>query len=349
MATITKRKRNGGRASYQAEVRITGFPPVRRTFDTAKQAKAWAAKTEQRQREGKLEATESAALHSAVEMIERYRTDHLPHKSDSAKYIRHQTQQLAWWEARLQGYTLDKLTASVMVAARDDLRKTRKPATVNRYIAAISHVFTIARKQWQWLPESPLPDDIWLREPAGRVRFLDDAEKGAILRCCRDVGLQLYMLVVLLVATGARKSEVLGLRWKDVDFQRGRATLHHTKNRERRAIHLHGLSAAILQHRRKYATPSALIFAGIHNDTLERQWRRARQAAMLSDFRLHDLRHTFASYAAMTGMDTLMLAEALGHKDIKMVKRYAHLMDSHVSEGVRKANERVFGTEENQP
>lgn len=345
MASYTKRKRKGWKMAVEAEVNISGFPRKSETFPSMKEAKAWADRYERELREGTMERSARAALHTTEEMFDRYERSVLIHKR-SERYIKYQRAQLVWWRARLAGYTLAALSSSVLVECRDELFETRGPGTVNRYMALIRHVLKMAHKQWQWMAENPMPDAIRLPEPPGRVRFLDEAEKLSIMRACRDESLLLYLFVVMLVATGARKGEVLALRWKDVDFSRGRATLHHTKNHERRAIYLHGLSAALMQHRRKHADKNDRVLDGVHPDTLERQWRRARNAAKVKDFRIHDLRHTFASYAAMSGMDALMLSEALGHKDIKMVKRYAHLMESHVSDGVRKANDKIFGQQE---
>ncbi|MFQ5695224.1 MAG: tyrosine-type recombinase/integrase [Terriglobia bacterium] len=143
---------------------------------------------------------------------------------------------LAWWQAHLGPVSLADLTPAHLAACRDQLAQARHPATVNRYLATLSHVLTVTVQEWGWLAESPMRRVRRLREPPGRVRCLDDAERARLLRACQASSNRwLYPVVVLALSTGARKMELLGLTWKDVDLRQARVVVQHTKNRQRRA------------------------------------------------------------------------------------------------------------------
>ena len=126
-----------------------------------------------------------------------------------------------------------------MVAVRDELAEERAPATVNRYLALMSHACTMAEREWEWMTENPMRKIGRLQESTGRVRYLNDAERGKLLNAARDSEHpQLYAIVLLALTSGARKSEILELRWTDVDLVKGRAVLQETKNRDRRTLTL---------------------------------------------------------------------------------------------------------------
>ncbi len=147
------------------------------------------------------------------------------------------------------------------------------------------------------------------------------------------------------LSTGARRGELLALRWPDVDWQRQVAVLHDTKNRERRALPITGHAFELLQElARVRRIDSDLIFAGpTGKATYPRAaWERALRAAQIDDFRFHDLRHSAASYLAMSGATLAEIAEVLGHKTLAMVKRYSHLTEAHTAGVVARMNERIF-------
>ena len=77
--------------------------------------------------------------------------------------------------------------------------------------------------------------------------------------------------------------------------------------------------------------------------SIDEGWKYAVKRAGLVDFRFHDLRHTFASYLAMNGATLAEIAEALGHKTLDMVKRYAHLSEAHTAGVVARMNQAIFG------
>jgi integrase len=160
----------------------------------------------------------------------------------------------------------------------------------------------------------------------------------------------LYPVVLLALSTGMRQGEILSIRWKDVDFERKRIVLHDTKNRSSRQVPLVGAAEeelkAMLQVKKaaKVRTLQSLgdahIFPGRIDGSrnIRAAWDSAIKKAKITNFRFHDCRHTAASYLAMNGATLLELSEILGHKTLAMVKRYAHLTDSHLHNVVERMN-----------
>jgi len=158
---------------------------------------------------------------------------------------------------------------------------------------------------------------------------------------------RLYPMVVLALSTGMRQGEILKLRWRDIDFQRGLAVLHETKNQERRAVPISGLAMELLRERaRVRRLDTDLVFASRRSTGArfpQKAWETALEGAGVEDFRWHDLRHSAATYLAESGATLAELAAVMGHKTLAMVKRYSHLTEQHTSGVVAKMNERIFG------
>ncbi|MBI4997287.1 MAG: site-specific integrase [Rhodocyclales bacterium] len=199
---------------------------------------------------------------------------------------------------------------------------------------ALAALYTWARKQ-RLVPrgsEAPTRHVEKLQEPRGRVRYLKDDERDRLLKACRGSSWpRLYALVLMAITTGARRGELLGLRWCDIDLDRGEASLHETKNDERRVL---VLLPQVLDELAKFAPKDAptslvLVFRSSHRPSqpfaFKSAWDEALAQAGIDNFRFHDTRHTFASYAAQHGASLLELADSLGHKTMKMVQRYSHL------------------------
>jgi integrase len=223
----------------------------------------------------------------------------------------------------------------------------RSPATVVRYLAALSHAFTTAVKEWGWLDDSPMRKVSKPKEPRGRVRFLDEEERRRLLLVCKESpNPYLYMVVVLALSTGMRQGEIMNLTWKDVDFAEKKIVLENTKNGERRVVPLVGFAAELLfKHSKERRIGTFLLFPrkdGQKPVNLRQPWIEALEKAEIEDFRFHDLRHSAASYLAMGKATAAEIAEVLGHKTLAMVKRYSHHSESHTSGVVAKMNESIF-------
>jgi len=355
MASIQKRVTKEGKTSYRVQVRRKGHPPLAVTFQRKTDAQKWAEDREAEIRQHKHFRYAEAQNHTVGEAIDRYLETVLPQKPKSAYQ---QMPQLLRWRKEIGDLKLADLTAPAIVNVRDKLAsdivaggKKRNPGTVNRYLAAMSHVITLAMKEWGWIDHHPVMAVSKLKEAKGRKRYLTDEERHRLLEACRaSQNKYLFTIVVVAIATGMRKDEILSLTWENVNLDRALAVLHDTKNSEPRAVALTGFALELLaelQHHRSNA--SRFVFASPNQDRpidIRSAWEKARDRAGLHDFRFHDLRHTTGSYLAMNGATLTEIAEVLGHKSFDMVKRYAHLSDQHVAGVLGRMNEKIFGDDE---
>ncbi len=363
MANIEKRIAQDGTTTFRVKVRLKGFPTQTSTHYRLTDARKWVQQIETAIREGRHFKTSESKRHTMGEAIDRYIERVLPTKPKSEHT---QTQQLTWWKEQLGQYTLGDITPALIAQHRDKLakeaipskklrkpsqeekKKLRTPATVNRYLAALSHMFTVLVKEWGWADDNPLRKVTKMKEPRGRVRFLDDGERKRLLdECKKSDSPFLYTTVVLALSTGGRRMEILGLHWSNVDLHRGIITLHETKNGERRVLPLAGLALELMkQHAQVRHLNCDLVFPSKDLKKpidIRTPFKTALKRAKISDLKYHDLRHSCASYLAMNGASMAEIAEILGHKTLQMVKRYSHLSDSHVSKVVARMNEQIFG------
>ncbi|MGL5041181.1 MAG: tyrosine-type recombinase/integrase [Aeromonas sp.] len=250
---------------------------------------------------------------------------------------------LSWWAARLGAKPVGKIARQHVRAGLQALANDEKsPATINRTKACLSSFFKWFNRKYD-TRHNPCREIAGEAEGAGRSRFLSDDEIGRLLDACQhSTWERLHLIVHMALVTGARRSELLGLRWSDLDFQRKTAILHLTKNGEIRNLALTtSLIAELMQWREigdGYLFPNPRhLNEPMRN--FDRFWYSALVSAEINDFRFHDLRHSSASIMAKTGASLLELADHLGHKSMTMVKRYAHLSTGHK---VEKA-ESTFG------
>ncbi|WP_395643439.1 tyrosine-type recombinase/integrase [Rudaea sp.] len=350
MAVIEKRE-GAESASYRVKLRLRGYPAASATFDRLTDAKRWAAETETAIREGRYFQTVAAKRITLAELIDRYLSEYLP---SSGIRTKHNTRMaLNFWRDELGAHVLADIDAGRIVATRRRLLERsgkggRKlaPASANKYMAALRHVFNIGRRAFAMRVENPCRDIPKLTEPRGRVRFLSDDERTALLRECKAHSAALHTLVVCALATGARKGELLNLRWPDVDMQRGLMTFHQTKNGERRTVPVVGFARDLLVEQGKVRRLDAdLVFFGDTGKPLEigKMFTEACARARVADFHFHDLRHTAASYIAMNGGTLAEIAEVLGHKTLQMVRRYTHLTEGHTRGVLERMNKAAFG------
>ena len=384
MAVIRERKSASGVKSYHVQVRIRGFPPQTQTFKSKTLAKEWAALTETDLKAGRLLPRVIAERYTVSDLLTRYRKEVLPLKK--AKFIRDQTVHLDWWEAKLGRYSLAQLNSNVIGQARialstesigkksvkvqtkdakgNTITKTvqedrvRAPATVVRYMGALSHALNTAVNEWGWIDKSPM---IGVRKPKvdnERRRFLSDEEIQRVLTEAKGSENRfLYTVVLLALSTGMRLTEIMSLRWRNVLVEDGAdmglLVMEKTKNGDARTSPLaEDAFKAVMVMRDKAKKDNAdrvpanqLLFPSdtVENKPVEirKAWETCRKRAELDDFRFHDLRHTAGSLLAMSGASTREIAEVLGHKTMAMAKRYSHLTQKHLGSVVANMNQRL--------
>ncbi|MCM1338571.1 MAG: site-specific integrase [Muribaculaceae bacterium] len=351
MATIRKLTKKNGKDTYHVEIRIKGYDPMRATFDRITDAKIWANKYESDMKLGKKIKKAECTKHTLTELIDRYIEYELPQrKSDQKKF----KMQLEWWKDKIGNYLLSDITPSLLSKYKDILanepskkpqkgRKTRSGATVNRYMACLSIVLTKAVKEWEWLDENPMFKVSKKKESKGRVRYLSEDEKTKLLSEFRKISQELYIVVLIAISTGARYSEIVNLRWKDIDFKNYQFHFLDTKNGEARGVPIANIVMNKLEEYSKIRNiKSDYIFANKDGKIIyfRNLFYKALEAAGIDNFHFHDLRHTAASYLAMNGASLLDIAEILGHKTLQMVQRYSHLTKKHTSTLMNKVAEK---------
>ncbi len=180
-----------------------------------------------------------------------------------------------------------------------------------------------------------------------RLRFLSVEESQSLVSVCDE---RLMPVVVTALNSGMRRAEILNLKWDNVDLVHGFILLDKTKNGERREIPINGtlretlnrLPRRFVEIEREDGQKEKELVPHVFHDPktlkpyidLKRSFASALKTAKIRDFYFHDLRHTFASQLVMAGVDLVAVKELLGHKDIKMTLRYAHLAPAHKRKAV---------------
>jgi integrase len=251
------------------------------------------------------------------------------------------------------------------------LKAGRKPATTNRDLASLRSALTKAR-EWKLLTTHPLASVKQSRvDVIGHVRFLSADEETRLRealgvrddrrRVAREqanawrvergyevwpaFGLytdHLTPLVLLAMHTGCRRGELLQLRWRDVDLVAAQLVVRGdgTKSGKTRVLPLNSEAGGVLKAWRPNAVdPSAFVFPGDEGERLggiKTAFLKVLKDAEIVGFRFHDLRHDFASKLVQAGVDLNTVRELLGHADLKMTLRYAHLAPEHKAAAVAK-------------
>jgi len=206
------------------------------------------------------------------------------------------------------------------VNGRAKQKRRVKPATVNRTLATLRHLLRTARDEWQWLDR--IPQVKALRGEVARDRWLTVEEAARLIQCCAP---HLAAMVIVALATGCRAHEIRELEWSRVDLDRATAWLNKTKNGTPRAVPLNADAIAILRLQQGKHPQSCFTYNGnpIRWDLTNTAWETACRRAGITDFRFHDLRHTWASWQRQKGTSCDELKDLGGWKTRSMVDRYA--------------------------
>jgi integrase len=250
-------------------------------------------------------------------------------------------------------------------------QKGNKPATVNRLMATIKHCIHKGY-QWEMLSEETLKrvrQVKLLEENNRRLRYLSQPECEALIDNCQG---HTKAIVTMALNTGMRKGEILSLKWENVDLRHGFILLEKTKNGDRREIPINPTLRGVLQGlQRRLDIPYVFYdsVTGKHFKDIKRSfstalknaevekctkcdYQKAKSKAQkevehcplcnseiavhkgIADFHFHDLRHTMASHLVMAGVDITTVSRLLGHKNLTMTLRYAHLAPAHMAKAV---------------
>lgn len=268
---------------------------------------------------------------------------------------------LGWWKDRfgdrlLAEFNTDTVRAALAIletepASRGGRKVTalatpRSSATLNRYKAALSAAFKAGiDRGWFGLQVNPFTGIRDRKESGHRFgRCVEEEELPRLLEACdrstvwRDLGL----FVRLALATGARRGELVGLEWRDVDLKGGSILLRETKNGEdRRVPLLDEVRALLTDHAKVRRLDDPRVFPSAKRETnppIDKAWSTAKQEAQVENLRLHDLRHSCGSYLARAGASAFQIAAILGHRSGPgLTARYVHLVAEDSREIMKSA------------
>ena len=324
MAYIQKVRRKKD-VAYRVYIKKTGVKRVSKTFDTKRLAVQFVNSIESDR--SKLVSYNNTKLHTKLSVvIDKYLSNIY-----KGSRLKDEQRKLDFWSKHLGGKQVRDIAKSDISTTLSNLPKYLSNATINRYKAAISVVFSYACVAYD-LPDNPVRNIHSLSEPRGRIRFLSDDERSRLFEAVRQSNWnKLYLLVLLAITTGARKGELVNLRWSTVDLDKQTAFVSTTKNGQPKVLPL--TDSVVVELQKLTQQDDSLIFnSEITVDSpfcFYKQWKKALLSADIENFRFHDLRHTTASYLAQSGASLLEIADVLGHKQISMTARYSHLCVDH--------------------
>jgi integrase len=278
--------------------------------------------------QGKAPEIKKIANHTFTELTEKYSLWMTGrHRSADSKQYRINYMQKYFGNIPLRRFN----TLLAEQYQTDLINRNLKPATVNKHLSIIKAMIKKA-VDWGFVEEETLKmvrKVKMLTENNKRLRYLSRDECQELISCC---DLHLKPIVITALNTGMRKSEVLNLRWDQVDLTHGFILLDITKNGERREIPIHStMKETFKSISRRLDVPHVFFDSktGKPYQNVKRSFATACKRAKLIDFRFHDLRHTFGSQLVMSGIDITTVKELLGHKTLTMTLRYSHLAPSH--------------------
>lgn len=215
--------------------------------------------------------------------------------------------------------------------------------SANREIAVLKILFNRCIAWHKYSGANPVKEVKLLKEPKGKLRYLDHEEEAKLLAHARE---PLRTIIMAGIYAGLRiQAEALTLKWEDVDFRRGLLTVRaaYAKSGEGRAVNINSILKAALK-KLKERSRAEYVFAkrdGSPFKSIRSAFKTACKHAKLTGVTPHTLRHTFASRLAMAGVDVRTIQELGGWKELEMLQRYAHLSPSHKAEAVEKIANQV--------
>jgi integrase len=349
MATIVKR----GPYSFLVRIRRKGLPALAKTFETEKEAKAWARRQELKLEDRDVQDLTEARETTLAQALERYRDSvtvkKKSHRSELyrvGRILQHPiaSRPLATLRADdIEGLMEDLAKAHIAKSkdGRDRKQRPASPATQRRYAALLSHLFSIATKRWRIeglrnpVKEMELPS-----AGRSRKRRLEDGEEEKVLAAlsvCRNRYIE--PMARLAIETAMRQGELLALHWKDVRISgdTGTATLHDTKNSEDRIVPLSSRAVAILKEVKGNVPKIAGPVFPVSQAEVYSGWINACRRAGVVGLRFHDLRHEATSRLFELGLNRIEAASVTGHKTLQMLKDYTHLRAENLAKKITNA------------
>jgi integrase len=204
-------------------------------------------------------------------------------------------------------------------------------STVKKELVVLKQLFRLAYDEWELLPETHPNPTRKIKPPKfndQRTQHLTPEQFRRVLAASPE---KMRPIFALLTATGMRRGELLGCKWKYVEGSR--ILLPTSKNDEPKEVHLNVFAQQVLASIAQ-GTPDDLLFPDVTRDGVTMAFVKVCRVLGISDVRLHDLRHTFATWLRQRGTELDVIAAQLGHRDLKMTRRYARVASSQVKQAV---------------
>lgn len=240
-----------------------------------------------------------------------------------------------WFEKKLSTITKQEIQL-----IHEKIKKENGLYQANRMLARI-HIIYNKAIEWGWNGTNPASSIKKFKEKS-RDRFLHPDELPRFFESLEaepNATIKDYIYISLF--TGARKSNVLSMKWEDINFERCEWLIPETKNGESLRVHLTEKVTDTLKNRRQSSPNSKWVFESIgktgHLVEPKSGWKRILQRAGIKDLRLHDLRRTLGSWQAATGANSYIIGRSLGHKNQQSTAIYARLSIDPIKESVEKA------------
>ena len=270
------------------------------------------------------------------DMMDKFMAEHAPTVSENTQ--RSYTTSLKFLLPHFGDSNLISISPK-MISRYKVLRKGDgvKPATVNRELAMLSKAFSLAAKEWEWLKDNPVSRVSKEKENNARDRWLSKDEEKRLLDNSPE---WIKQIIIFSLNTGLRLGELTGLEWSRVDISNKTILIDNSKNGEQRTIPLNKYALDVVTQRSRVRSLKCdYVFINryggkINPNSLRDAFRKILRKVEIDDFRLHDLRHSFATRLTQSDVDLYKISKLLGHKDIKMTQRYAHHCPDSLREGV---------------
>lgn len=342
--------------TYKALVRMKGWPTTSKTFRLKRDAVDWARRTEDEMVRGVYISRSGSERMTAQEALKRYLTEVTPTKKPTTQRSENVT--AGHLGAFLGKYSMAALSSELVASYRDHrLALGKSNNTVRIELAMLSNLFTVAIQEWGLgLTHNPVSA---IRKPSpgkGRDRRLNVNEEKRLLDAVRQHSNPMLSWVVrLAIETGMRQSEILNLRFSDVDLRSRVVRLSDTKNNSARTVPLTAAATAVLKEAvdNPLRPPNTdLVFFGEPGKDRERRpyqfakiWGDIKTTLAITDLHFHDLRHEAVSRLVEGGLSDQEVASISGHKSMQMLRRYTHLRAEDLVaklDGLRKIHAVVF-------
>lgn len=293
-------------------------------------------------------AEEKAQIRNDLTLRDFAKDYYLPHATMHKKTFKEDEYKLDGRILPIMGnLRLSSITVRDVTALHAKVKEGTTATTANHYLMLLKRMLNLAVK-WGLLEKNPAAGLNKFKEPPHRERYLTKEELPRFIKTLDQQEDRLSTAAIkLLLFTGCRKGEILSLIWKNV--QENRIYLPMTKNGQSRSVLLNAKAKEVLEglrsQRKEGASNTDFVFpsrngaAKGHLHDPRKPFDRICEAAKIDGLRVHDLRHSFATFAIMSGASLYDVQKLLGHTDIAMTQRYAHMVD----DSLQRATDNVAG------